>query len=162
MRAVAAVIVLLLASAASGAARTDIVAVDDFINAPRALFGRTREAVERAAGPPLSVRASTLPPTPTSAAEPAQQLAWAGLVVTVSQRSSAVRRVEISEPRWTLPSGLNVGTRRAQVEAALGEPPLTSDASVLYLDADGFPNTVEFYFRNDRVRRIEWSYAAGD
>ena len=143
-------------------ARTDIVAVDDFINAPRALFGRTRETVERAAGTPLSVRPSTLEATPTSPAEPAEQLAYAGLVVTVSRRSSAVRRVEITEPRWTLPSGLNVGTPRAQVEAALGEPQLTSDASVLYLDADGFPNTVEFSFRNDRVRRIEWSYAPGD
>ena len=143
-------------------ARTDIVAVDDFIDAPRALFGRTRESVERAVGPPISVRPSTLEATPTSPAEPAEQLAWAGLVVTVTRRSSTVRRVEITEPRWALPSGLNVGTPRAQVEATLGEPQLASDASVLYLDADGFPNTVEFYFRNDRVRRIEWSYAAGD
>jgi len=141
---------------------TEIVAVDDFINAPRTLFGRTRESVERAVGPPLSVQPRRLEATPTSPAEPGEQLAYTGLVVTVSQRSAAVRRVEISEPRWTLPRGLNVGTPRAQVETTLGEPHLISDASVLYLDADGFPNTVEFHFRNDRVRRIEWSYAPGD
>jgi len=80
----------------------------------------------------------------------------------VSSRSSTVRGVEITEPRWTLPRGLNVGTPRAQVEATLGEPQLTSDTSVLYLDADGFPNTVELHFRGDHVRRIEWSYAASD
>lgn len=140
---------------------TEIVAVDDFINAPRTLFGRTRESVERAVGPPLSVQPRRLEATPTSPAEPGEQLAYTGLVVTVSQRSAAVRRVEITEPRWTLPHDLNVGTPRAG-GSALGEPQLISDASVLYLDADGFPNTVEFHFRNDRVRRIEWSYASGD
>ena len=151
------------AGGGAGAARgTDIVAVDDFIDAPRALFGRTRAAVESALGAPISIRPSAVQATPTAPAEPAEQLAYAGLVVTVSQRSSTVRRVEITEPRWTLPSGLNVGTPRAQVEATLGEPQLTSDTSVLYLDADGFPNTVEFHFRSDRVRRIEWSYAASD
>jgi len=163
VRAVITLVVLLLACPAAGAAGgTDIVAVDDLINAPRALFGRTRAAVEQALGPPLSVRQRTLPATPTAPAEPAHVLAYAGLVVTVSQRTSTVRGVEISEPRWPLPRGLSVGTPRAQVEAVLGEPQLVSDASVLYLDADGFPNTVELHFRGDAVRRIEWSYAAAD
>ena len=157
------IVVALLASAAAAAAgQTDIVAVDDVIGAPRALFGRTRESVERAVGAPLSVQPARLDATPTSPAEAADQLRYAGLVVTVSRRSAAVRRVEISEPRWTLPRGLTVGTPRAQVEATLGEPQLISDASVLYLDADGFPNTVEFHFRDGRVRRIEWSYAPAD
>ena len=152
------VLALLLLAAGS----TDIVAVDDVINAPRGLFGRTRAAVERVLGPPLSVQPRTLPATPTAPAEPAEQLAYAGLAVTVSSRSSSVRLVEITEPRWALPRGLNVGSARAQVEATLGEPQLTGGTSVLYLDADGFPNTVEFHFRGDRVRRIEWSYAAAD
>ena len=150
-----------VASLAHGGA-TDIVAVDDVINAPRGLFGRTRAAVEQALGAPLSVRASTLPATPTSAAEAAEQLTYRGVVITVSRRSSSVRAVTISEPRWTLPRGLNVGTSRGQVEATLGEAQLIGDTSVLYLDADGFPNTVEFHFRGDAVRRIEWSYAASD
>ncbi|HTO13340.1 MAG TPA: hypothetical protein VMQ51_17330 [Candidatus Binatia bacterium] len=162
MRSALALLLLLASAAPSGAARTDIVAVDDFIDAPRALFGRTRAAVEGALGPPLSVRPTTVQASPTAAAEPADLLAYAGLVVVVSGRSAPVRRVEITEPRWTLPSGLNVGTPRAQVEATLGEPQLVSDASVLYLDADGFPNTVEFHFRAGHVRRIEWSYAAAD
>jgi hypothetical protein len=68
----------------------------------------------------------------------------------------------MSEPRWPLPRGLTIDTTRARVEAALGEPQLVADTSVVYLDADGFPNTVEFQFRDGRVRRIEWSYAAVD
>ena len=163
MRTLAVLLTFATAALATAAPRaTDIVAVDDFIDAPRALFGRTRAAVERALGPAPSIRSRRLEATPTSAAEAADELVYAGLVVTVSRRSSAVRRVEISEARWTLPSGLNVGTPRRQVEGALGEPQLTSDTSVLYLDADGFPNTVEFHFRADLVRRIEWSYAALD
>jgi len=151
-----------LAARADAVRGTDIVAVDDFIDAPRALFGRTRAAVERTLGAPASVRPRVLPASPAVAAEPADELRYPGLVVAVSRRSSVMRRVEITEPRWRLPRGLNVGTERRQVEAVLGEPQLVSDASVLYLDADGFPNTVEFHFRDDRVRRIEWSFAPAD
>jgi hypothetical protein len=151
-------LVLLLSTAA--ARPTDIRAVDDFIDAPRALFGRTRAAVERALGAPLEVRARLLAAAPNVPAEAADELAYAGVVLIVARRSAAVRRVTISEPRWSLPGGLNVGTTRAEVEARLGEAQLVSDASVLYLDADGFPNTVEFHFRGAQVRRIEWSYAS--
>ncbi len=146
--------------AAAGA--TDIVAVDDFINAPRALFGRNRASVERRLGAPASVRSLTLPAGPNFPAEAADELVYPGVAVAVSRRSSTVRRVEIGEPRFTLPRGLNVGAARREVERILGEPQLTDATSVLYLDADGYPNTVEFQFREERVRRIEWTFAPGD
>ena len=155
-------LLVLLISAAGATAGTDIVAVDDMIYAPRTLFGRTRAAVERALGVPVAVRPRTLAGAPNVAAEAADELTYPGVLIAVSRRSSVVRRVEISEARWSLPRGLNIGTPRARVEAVLGEPQLVSDASVLYVDADGFPNTVEFHFRDDRVRRIEWSFAATD
>ncbi len=157
-----AVVLLLtpIAAEAQAIRGTDIVAVDTFLDAPRALFGRTRAAVERALGIPSAVRPRTLPAGPNFPAAPADELAYPGVVIAVSHRSTAVRYVEIVEPRWGLPHGLNIGTPRAQVEAMLGEPQLVSDRSVVYVDADGFPNTVEFHFRNDHVRRIEWSYAA--
>jgi hypothetical protein len=141
---------------------TDIVAVDDFIDAPRALFGRTRAAVERTLGVPVSIRERALPAGANFTAEAADELTYPGVVIAVSRRSSTVRRVQMSEPRWPLPRGLTIDTTRARVEAALGEPQLVADTSVVYLDADGFPNTVEFQFRDGRVRRIEWSYAAVD
>ncbi|HET7342579.1 MAG TPA: hypothetical protein VFL90_14040 [Methylomirabilota bacterium] len=141
---------------------TDIVAVDDVLSAPRALLGRTRSGVERALGAPASVRARMLTPAPGAAAEPVDELVYAGVVVAVSHRTGSVRRVQISEPRFALPRGLNVGAERARVERVLGEPQLVSDASALYVDADGFPNTVEFYFRDGRVSRIEWTFAPAD
>jgi len=155
-------VLVVLAVLALVAPATDIVGVDDFIDAPRALFGRTRVAVERALGAPLVVRPRTLLPGPGLAAEAIDELSYPGVVVAVSRRSAVVRRVEITEARWSLPRGLNVGTQRRRVEETLGEPQLVSDVSVLYLDADGFPNTVEFHFRVDRVQRIEWSFAPID
>src|SRR2546430_2586644 len=62
-RALAVVLLVLapLAARADAVRGTDIVAVDDFIDAPRALFGRTRAAVERTLGAPASVRPRVLP-----------------------------------------------------------------------------------------------------
>jgi hypothetical protein len=35
-----------------------------------------------------------------------------------------------------------------------------TDERYVYVDADGFPNSVEFFFREDRVSRIEWRVGA--
>jgi len=35
-----------------------------------------------------------------------------------------------------------------------------TDGRYLYLYSDGYPDTVEFYFRDGHVRRIEWNYWA--
>src|SRR4030095_16679032 len=37
-----------------------------------------------------------------------------------------------------------------------------TDVSVLYLYSDAYPDTVEFFFRADRVQRIEWLDAPSD
>ncbi len=147
---------------AQGLPPTDILAVDTFIDAPRALFGRTRAGVESTLGAPSSVRARTLPGGRRSPTDPVDELAYPGVVLGVSQRSAGLRRVEITEPRWTLPGGLNVGVPRSLIEQRLGEPQTTTDVSVLYLYSDAYPDTVEFYIRAGRVQRIEWLYAPGD
>jgi hypothetical protein len=160
-------VILLVLGPAPGAGgpetpRTDLVAVDEFIDAPRALFGRTRPAVERALGAPAAVRARTLPGGRAAATDAVDELAYPGVVIGVSRRSAAVRRVEVSEARWGLPRGLGVGVPRRRVEQVLGEPQAVTDASVLYLYSDAYPDTVEFYFQAGRVRRIEWLYAPPD
>jgi hypothetical protein len=147
------------AARAQGIPPTDLLAVDEFIDAPLAVFGRTRAAVERALGAPAAVRARTLPGGRRTATDPVDELAYPGVVVAVSRGTGTVRRVEVSEPRWTLPRGLNVGVTRGRVEQVLGEPQAVTDASALYLYSDAYPDTVEFYFRGDRVQRIEWLYA---
>ncbi|HEX2440281.1 MAG TPA: hypothetical protein VHT71_18355 [Methylomirabilota bacterium] len=163
MRAIAAVLGLLLALVASAAAQrltpTDVRLVEDFIDTPHVLFGRTRASVERALGAPSSVR--TLG-RPGGDGEALDELTYPGLRLDVSARTTTVRRLEITEPRWTLPRGLNVGTPRSVIETILGEAQRVSDGSAFYTYADGFPNTVEFYFREGRVQRIEWRYAPAD
>lgn len=153
---------IVTAAVAQGGPPTDIVAVETFIDAPRALFGRTRAGVEHTLGAARSVRTRSLPGTGSAATDPIDELAYPGVVIGVSRRSTALRRVEISEARWPLPGGLNVGVPRSLIEQHLGEPQIVTDVSALYLYSDAYPDTVEFHFRGGRVQRIEWLYAPAD
>lgn len=117
---------------------TDIVAVDDFVDAARTVFGRTRGQVERGLGSPSQVRARTLADG-VGPAEAVDELIDPGVAILVSRRSAAVRRMVLSEARASLPRGLTVGVAREEVERALGEPQMASDASMMYRYADGFP-----------------------
>jgi hypothetical protein len=153
------ILTLALSAGAQPVPPTDIRAVDEFIDAPRALFGRTRSMVEGRLGAPVDVRARTLAGDRRHAVDVIDELAYPGVIIGVSRASARLRRVEISEARWTLPLGLNVGTARRRVEELLGEPQALTDASALYLYSDAYPDTVEFSFRAGRVHRIEWLYA---
>lgn len=126
---------------------TDIARVDEYIDAPRALFGRTRAEVERRLGAPAAERARGA----------GARLAYPGLEIAVS-RTSRVAAVIVGAAGHALPHGLDVGAPRSRVEAVLGEAQDMTDDRYFYIDSDGFPNTVEFFFRHDRVTRIEWSF----
>jgi len=139
---------LVVGGTAAAAGPTDIARVDEFIDAPRALLGRTRAELERTLGPPAEVRAR---------AGAAVLLSWPGLDIAVS-RSSRVAAVVLRAAGRPLPLGLDVGTPRARVEAVLGQAQDATDERYTYVDADGFPNSVEFFFRAGRVTRIEWRF----
>src|SRR5437899_6916878 len=134
---------------AGAAGPTDIARVDDYIDAPRALFGRTRAELERRLGAPTQerLRAGTI------------VLSWPGLEVAMS-RSARVAAISVRAAGRPLPYGLDVGAPRTRVEAVLGQAQDTTDERAFYLDADGFPNSVEFFFRVGRVTRIEWRFWA--
>ena len=75
MRALATALVLLaLVGGSQAAGRTDIARVDEYIDAPRALFGRTRAELERRLGAPAGERRRT----------GGVALSWPGLEVTLS------------------------------------------------------------------------------
>jgi hypothetical protein len=135
---------------------TDIVNVDTFIDAPRALFGETGPDVLRALGPPAQHdtrrRATWRDATVTREVE---RLTYPGLVV---EHRGRLVRVELTEPGRVLPFRLDVGASRPAVEHALGQPQLASDERVVYLYSDAFPKTVTFHFFDSRVRKIEWEY----
>jgi|SRR5689334_19304483 hypothetical protein len=150
-RLTGAVLVLLLtvASSAAAAGPTDIARVDEYIDAPRALFGRTRAELEARLGTPASERART----------DGVVLSWPGVDVVLS-RSARVAGVVVRAAGHTLPHGLDIGATRTRVDALLGEALDTADEHAVYRDADGFPNSVEFFFRGGRVTRIEWRFWA--
>ncbi len=155
------VAVAALAGVAGGAEAigpTVITRVDDLIDAPRALFGRTRAEVERALGAPLSVRERAVPGLlRPDAVQTIRELAYPGARIGVSA-GAALRRVEITTPAYPLPHGLSVGATRRHVEETLGEPQELTEGRYLYLYSDGYPDTVEVYFREHRVHRLEWNY----
>jgi hypothetical protein len=157
----AAVVVSGLAAAGT-VGRTDIVRVDDYIGAPRALFGRTGSEVERMLGPPADTQpgavASYLNPADL---RPTRRLTYPGLVIDVLA-TGRVRRVRIGAPGRGLPFGLDIGSRREDVERVLGEPQEATDGYLMYLYSDGFPETVHFHLRDGGVRAIEWNFGSAE
>jgi hypothetical protein len=156
-----AVLAALLAAAAA-AGPTDIVRVDDYIGAPRALLGRTATEVERSLGPPPAVeRGAVATYRDPAAFLPTRRLLYPGLRIDVLT-SGRVRRVRVDRAGLDLPHGLDVGSPRAAVERVLGEPQEAGDAHLMYLYSDGYPDTVHFHLRQDRVRAIEWNYGSAE
>src|SRR5258708_5272002 len=110
-------------------------------------------------GPAAAAGPTDIPRVDEIIDAPPGLLAWPGLDVAVS-RSSRVAAVVLRAAGRPLPHGLDVGTPRARVEAVLGEAQDATDERYAYVDADGFPNSVEFFFRAGRVTRIEWRFWA--
>ena len=162
--ALAGLAVLLVGGLAGAGAvgPTDIVRVDDYIGAPRALFGRTAPEVERRLGPPLDAQpgavASYLDPADL---RPTRKLTYSGLVIDVLA-TGKVRRIRIATPGWGLPFGLDIGSSRDEVERVLGEPQEATDRYLMYLYSDGFPETVHFHLRDGGVRGIEWNFGSAE
>ena len=160
-RVMAALSVLLVPGAAAAGA-TDIVRVDDYIGAPRALLGRTGAEVERALGPPDTVERGAV----ATYRDPAvflttRRLVYPGVRIDVLD-SGRVRRVRLDRAGLGLPHALDVGSPREAVERVLGEPQEAGDAHLMYLYSDGYPDTVDFHLRQGRVRAIEWNYGSAE
>ena len=145
-----------LAIPALADAMTDIPRVDEFIDAPRVLFGDSLPAVVHVLGPPVAedrgARGTLRDPLVT---RQVQRLTYPGMRLEIHDRLVAV---EITAPGRGLPWGLDVGASRAAVETILGDAQEAADDRLLYLYSDGFPKTVTFHLREGRVRKIEWEY----
>jgi hypothetical protein len=141
---------------------TDIARVDDYIGAPRALFGRTGADAERALGPPLRAEEGAV----STYRDPAvflhtRRLSYPGLVIDVLG-TGRIRRARIEAPGRGLPLGLDIGSLREEIEGVLGEPQEIADDHLMYLYSDGFPDTVHFHLRAGRVRAIEWNFGSAE
>src|SRR2546425_10119115 len=106
MRVALLLTLALLVSPGAGAAAgpTDIARVDDYIDAPRALFGRTRAELERRLGAPTQerLRAGTI------------VLSWPGLEVAMS-RSARAAAISVRAAGRPLPYGLDVRSEERRV-----------------------------------------------
>jgi hypothetical protein len=155
-------VVALALGVARAARPTDIVRVDDYIGAPRVLFGRTGADVERTLGRPLkTARASVSSYRDPVVFWPTQRLSYPGLVIDVLA-TGRLRRVQLSLPGRGLPFGLDVGSLGTEVEQVLGEPQEAVDDHLMYLYSDGYPDTVHFHLRDGRVRGIEWNFGSAE
>jgi hypothetical protein len=154
------VFAILWSAVAGAVAPTDIVRVDDYIDAPRALFGSTSAEVIQALGPPQETATGAV----SSYRDPAvfratRRLTYPGLMIDVLN-TGRVRRVRIGGPGRGLPFGLDIGSSREEVERVLGEPQESADSHLMYLYSDGYPETVHFHLRDGRVRVIEWNFGS--
>lgn len=141
---------------------TDIVRVDDYIGAPRALLGRTGVEVVELLGPPLRTDRGAVPSYRDPVVVwPTQRLSYPGLVIDVLP-TGRLRRVRVSIAGRGLPFGIDVGSLREEVERFLGEPQESVDEHIMYLYSDGYPETVHFHLRDGRVHGIEWNFGSAE
>src|SRR3989442_8643745 len=140
---------LVIPGAGAAAGPTDIARVDAYIDAPRAMFGRTRAELERRLGAPAQerLRAGTI------------VLSWPGLEVAMS-RSARVAAISVRAAGRPLPYGLDVGAPRTRVEAVPGQAQDTTDEPALYLDARGVPYSGEVFFRDLPVTLVQLRFLA--
>src|SRR3989442_13271080 len=112
MRVALLLTLALLVSPGAGAAAgpTDIARVDDYIDAPRALFGRTRAELERRLGGPTQerLRAGTI------------VLFWPGLAVAMSP-SARVAAISVRAAGRPLPDGVRLDPTPARLWTALAQ-----------------------------------------
>jgi hypothetical protein len=158
MARVAAAMLLAWTTPAVAGGPTVIPRVDDLIDAPRTLFGRTKADIEARLGPPVArhraVLASVRDPT---VLRPAEEIRYPGLTLQFATDARLARAV-VTAAAYALPHGLAVGTTADRVQDVLGEPQEATSTRLLYLYSDGYPDTVELYVRDGRVSRIEWTY----
>jgi hypothetical protein len=148
MARVAAAMLLAWTTPAVAGGPTVIPRVDDLIDAPRTLFGRTKADIEARLGPPVARHRAVL----ASVRDPT-------VLLTLQFATDArLARAVVTAAAYALPHGLAVGTTADRVQDVLGEPQEATSTRLLYLYSDGYPDTVELYVRDGRVSRIEWTY----
>src|SRR2546425_12373156 len=126
---------LVIPGAGAAAGPSDTARLDDYIDAPRALFGRTRAELERWLGAPPQerLRAGTI------------VLSWPGLEVAMS-RLARVAAISVRAAGRPLPYGLDVGAPRTRVEAGLGPAQGPTGQRAFYLRAARVPNPGGCFF----------------
>jgi len=69
-----------------------------------------------------------------------------------------LQTLSVTSNKFKVKLGLNVGVTKPEIKRALGRPSKDRGNAWSYVCTDGYEHEVRFYFANDKVNKIEWSY----
>lgn len=144
-------------------------------------LGTTTDEIRNHLGAPMHLRVREVPNrhAPEQIDE-IRQLEYDGLILTIYKVNDEARRelpisIAVTNPRFAIGWGLNVGTTKEEVRRVLGKAsetpncessrrngnqiahPLTGDCGWQYSDGEAGSEVI-FWFEDDRVYRIDWSF----
>lgn len=144
-------------------------------------LGATTDQIRKNLGTPTHLRVREVPnrhvPEQT---DEIRQLEYDGLILTIYKVGDEAQRelpisIAVTNPRYEIGWGLNVGTTKEEVRRVLGKAsettncdssrrngdqaahPLPGDCGWLYSDGDAGSEVI-FWFEHERVYRIDWSF----
>jgi len=92
------------------------------------------------------------------------RLYYDGLYVEIykatTDNKEMLQALSVTSNRFKVKLGLNIGTTKTEIKKALGNPSISSSNDIWDYGnpSGGYPDIVKFFFENDRVTKIEWSY----
>jgi hypothetical protein len=90
------------------------------------------------------------------------KLFYNGLYVEIYKATEGNKEIltalSVMSYKFKVKWGLNVGASKDEIKKVLGNPSKDVDNVWSYVDSDGYEDEVRFYFKNDKVNKIEWSY----
>jgi hypothetical protein len=127
-------------------------------------LGKTKVEIVKNLGNPKTIRIQKVPNVhyPKYIVDEIHELFYDGFYIKLYKATETnkemVEYLSVTSDRYKVKWGLNIGTHKNKVRNLLG-PPLKKEKSVYtYQDRDGYPDHVYFYFRDDRIYKIEWEY----
>ena len=99
---------------------------------------------------------------PNEIVDEIHRLYYDGLSVEIYKATEGnkelLQTLSVTSNKFRVKLGLNVGVTKSEIKRALGRPSKDRDNVWSYVCTDGYEHEVRFYFANDEVNKIEWSY----
>jgi hypothetical protein len=141
---------------------------DEFTQHGLLPIGQTRDELRARLGEPLELRSTTVPNRHVEGVtDTLFEVVYPGLVVNIHRPGAVegefVSHVDVEDNRYLRFPAVGIGTTRDALERALGPPHERSENEYVYLCETclGADEPVIFYFEDDRVRRIRFTYYVG-
>jgi hypothetical protein len=156
-----------VAKAEEGAGRSKI---DQFIKHGWDFnLGRNRAKIVQHLGNPVDMKvekanktaASSTPPSAIIADE-ITELDYDGLRIVLYRAAvenmEMLHQLSVTDARYKVKWGLNIGAAKTDVRAVLGKPDEEQANQYVYKTRYGAESYVQFFFAEDRISRIDWLF----